>query len=118
MRYLSTRSGHPEADFTDALLSGLAPDGGLYMPETWPALSPEAQSGEYAVTAREVMRAFAGDALPADAIDRAVSRLVAGFDAIEVTPVVRLSERLSLLELHHGPTAAFKDLAMQAAPFA
>jgi threonine synthase len=115
MRYLSTRSGHPEADFTDALLSGLAPDGGLYMPETWPALSPEAQSGEYAVTAREVMRAFAGDALPADAIDRAVSRLVAGFDAIEVTPVVRLSERLSLLELHHGPTAAFKDLAMQLA---
>ncbi len=115
MRYLSTRSGHPEADFTDALLNGLAPDGGLYMPETWPALSPEALGGEYAVTAREVMRAFAGDALPADAIDRAVSRLVAGFDAIEVTPLVRLSDRLGLLELHHGPTAAFKDLAMQLA---
>jgi threonine synthase len=115
MRYLSTRSGHPEADFTDALLNGLAPDGGLYMPETWPALSAEALGGEYAVTAREVMTAFAGDALPAEAVERAVARLVAGFDAIEVTPLVRLSDRLSLLELHHGPTAAFKDLAMQLA---
>ena len=115
MRYLSTRDGRPEADFTDALLNGLAPDGGLYVPETWPALSAEALSGDYGRVAREVMGAFAGDALSAAAIDRAVSRLLSGFDTPEVTPLLRLSDRLFLLELHHGPTAAFKDLAMQVA---
>lgn len=115
MRYLSTRSGVADADFLDALLNGLAPDGGLYMPETWPALTPQVQAAPYGPVAEAVMGAFAGAALPDGAVGHAVSRLVAGFDAPDVTPLVQLSDRLFLLELHHGPTAAFKDLAMQVA---
>ncbi len=116
-RYISTRGGAPEVDFAEALLRGIAPDGGLYMPSAWPVLPADAgRAGQgYADIARAAMTPFIGDALPAGALDRALQRLVAGFDHPAITPLVRLEEDLWLLELFHGPTAAFKDLAMQLA---
>ncbi len=116
-RYVSTRGNAPEADFAEALLRGMAPDGGLYMPAAWPtlAIGAAAPGQSYADIARAAMTPFIDDALPAGALDRALRRLVAGFDHPEVTPLVRLEDDLWLLELFHGPTAAFKDLAMQLA---
>ena len=116
MRYLSTRGLAPEAPFTDVLLDGLAPDGGLYMPEAWPQLSQADLAGAstrpYAATAQQVLGLFAGDSLPAEVIAAAAARMNA-FDHPDVTPLVELEPGLYLLELFHGPTAAFKDLAMQ-----
>lgn len=114
-RYLSTRGEVAETSFADALLRGIAPDGGLYMPGAWPRLSADATmpGRSYAEIAREAMSPFIGDALPAGALDRALERLVKGFDHPLVTPLVELEPGLFVLELFHGPTAAFKDLAMQ-----
>ena len=117
MKYISTRGQAPTVDFAQAMLSGLAPDGGLYLPETWPAADPElARSGvPYASVARSVLTTFAGTSLPAGTLDAAVARLVDRFRHQAVTPLVQLDAGLWLLELFHGPTAAFKDLAMQLA---
>ncbi|MNU86858.1 Threonine synthase [compost metagenome] len=114
-RYLSTRGDAAPTNFADALLRGIAPDGGLYMPQAWPALPVDAArpGRTYAEMAREAMSPFIGDALPAGALDRALDRLTAGFDHPAVTPLVELEPGLFVLELFHGPTAAFKDLAMQ-----
>lgn len=117
MKYTSTRGQAPTVDFAQAMLSGLAPDGGLYVPETWPAADAAmARPGvPYATVARSVLTTFAADALPAGAVEAAVSRLVERFRHEAVTPLVQLDANLWLLELFHGPTAAFKDLAMQLA---
>jgi threonine synthase len=114
-RYISTRGQAPKTGFADALLRGIAPDGGLYMPAAWPALSPDAWSKgrDYRAIALEAVAPFIGDALPAGALDRALDRLTTGFDHPAVTPLVELEDGLFVLELFHGPTAAFKDLAMQ-----
>ncbi len=116
MRYLSTRGQSPEAAFADVLLDGLAPDGGLYLPTEWPALTPAEIAGAgtqpYAETAERVLSLYAGDSLPAAAVKAAAQRMTA-FDHPDVTPLVELERGLYLLELFHGPTAAFKDLAMQ-----
>ena len=114
-RYLSTRGDAAPTNFADALLRGIAPDGGLYMPQAWPALPVDAArpGRTYAEMAREAMSPFIGDALPAGALDRALERLTKGFDHPAVTPLVELEPGLFVLELFHGPTAAFKDLAMQ-----
>jgi threonine synthase len=114
-RYVSTRGQAPETDFANALLRGIAPDGGLYMPTGWPALSADAwsQGCDYKAIALAAIAPFIGDALPAGALDRALDRLTAGFDHAAVTPLVELEPGLFVLELFHGPTAAFKDLAMQ-----
>ena len=116
-RYISTRGDAPVADFAEALLRGMAPDGGLYMPTAWPKLSPDAWAPgrSYSDMARQTMSPFIGDALPAGALDRALQRLTAGFAPVAVTPLRRLEDDLYMLELFHGPTAAFKDLAMQLA---
>ncbi|MES2860768.1 MAG: threonine synthase [Pseudomonadota bacterium] len=116
-RYVSTRGDTTWTDFAEALLRGMAPDGGLYMPCAWPKLGAEvwATGQAYADMARAAMSPFIGDALPAGALDRALDRLTAGFAPPEVTPLVRLEDGLYMLELFHGPTAAFKDLAMQLA---
>ena len=115
--YISTRGAAPVTDFAEALLRGMAPDGGLYMPVAWPRLDPAsyAPGRSYADMARDAMAPFLGSALPEGALDRALDRLIAGFVPPEVTPLRRLEGGLYLLELFHGPTAAFKDLAMQLA---
>ncbi len=114
-RYISTRGDAAPTRFSDALLRGIAPDGGLYMPQAWPSLPADAtRPGRgYAEIAKAAMAPFIGDALPAGALDHALERLTKGFDHPLVTPLVELEPGLFVLELFHGPTAAFKDLAMQ-----
>ena len=114
-RYLSTRGDAAPTSFADALLRGIAPDGGLYMPQAWPTLPVDAArpGRTYAEMAKEAISPFIDDALPAGALDRALDRLARGFDHPAVTPLIELEPGLFVLELFHGPTAAFKDLAMQ-----
>lgn len=119
MKYISTRGGARPASFTDALLAGLAPDGGLYVPETWPELMNgqdeiESFAGDsYAEVAAFVLQAFAGDSLTSAEALALTEAAYAGFDTPLVTPRVQLDDGLWLLELFHGPTLAFKDVAMQ-----
>lgn len=108
MRYVSTRGG-PAIGFEEALLRGLAPDGGLYAPEAWPRLSPADPARPYAQRLAETLAAFG--AVEAEA---AAARATARFAHPEIAPLRQLGPDLWLLELFHGPTAAFKDLAMQA----
>jgi len=117
MRYISTRGSAPALDFEAATLAGLAVDGGLYVPESWPTLTAaeiEALAGlSYAETATRILAPFVGDALP-EADLRALCEAAYGrFSHAAVTPLVQLDERNFLLELFHGPTLAFKDVALQ-----
>ena len=117
MQYISTRGDAPPIGFIDAVLAGLAPDGGLYMPETWPALTSAeiaAFAGKpYAVVAADIVGRFAGDAFSAEDILEITSEAYAGFAHPAVAPLRQLDSGLWLLELFHGPTLAFKDVAMQ-----
>lgn len=114
-RYVSTRGAAPSADFAEALLRGIAPDGGLYMPEAWPRLPAQAAhpGRPYAAMAQDAITPFVEGALPAGTLERALDSLVAVFDHPLTTPLVELEDGLFVLELFHGPTGAFKDLAMQ-----
>ena len=112
MRYVSTRGAAPILDFSDALLAGLANDGGLYVPESWPALAAGGR-GDYVETAVEVMFPFVAGSITEDDFAAMVADTYTVFDAPEVTPLVELSDGVHLLELFHGPTLAFKDVALQ-----
>jgi threonine synthase len=111
MRYLSTRGQAPECGFADALLSGLAPDGGLYMPVTWPQI--DASADTYEDVAFQILKAFAGDDFSDDALKADIAAAYASFDDARIAPLVEIKPGLFLLELFHGPTLAFKDIAMQ-----
>jgi threonine synthase len=115
--YVSTRGEAPEATFAEAILRGIAPDGGLYLPKAWPQASQAeiAAMAElpYADVARPTLGAFAGASLPGRAIDEAARKVETSFAHPQVTPLVELEPGLFMLELFWGPTAAFKDLAMQ-----
>jgi threonine synthase len=117
MRYISTRGGAPSVDFTETLLAGLAPDGGLYVPESWPTLSRDEITAfarkPYAEVAAAVLGAFAGDAMTAEVIAADCDAAYATFTHPSVTPLRQLEPGRWLLELFHGPTLAFKDVAMQ-----
>ena len=117
MRYISTRGGAPSVDFTEALLAGLAPDGGLYVPETWPTLTRDEiaafAGAPYAEVAAAVLGKFAGEAMTPDAIAEDCKAAYATFTHPAVTPLRQLEPGRWLLELFHGPTLAFKDVAMQ-----
>jgi threonine synthase len=117
MRYISTRGGAPAVDFTDALLAGLAPDGGLYVPEAWPSFTKEEIAAfayrPYAEVAAAVLGKFAGEAMTAEAIAEDCAAAYAAFTHPAVTPLRQLEPGRWLLELFHGPTLAFKDVAMQ-----
>ncbi len=117
MRYHSTRGEAPALGFDDVLLTGLAPDGGLYLPDRWPALDRDTLAGfagrPYAEVAAEVMRPFmAGSAASAE-IDRLCRQAYGRFARAGTCPLVQIDEATWLLELFHGPTLAFKDVAMQ-----
>jgi threonine synthase len=115
MRYVSTRGGSPPLGFSDAVAAGLAPDGGLFVPESLPDFSGElgAMKGlAYADLAARFLGRFATD-IPAPELAQLVGRSYAGFDRPEVTPLSRLADNLRVLELFHGPTLAFKDVALQ-----
>ncbi|HML11639.1 MAG TPA: threonine synthase [Stellaceae bacterium] len=117
MRYLSTRDAGPRPathSFEDVLLAGLAKDGGLYVPEALPALDFAPLAGlPYADLAARIVGLFAGDNFAEGELRRLAENAYAGFRHAAVTPLVQLDERLWLLELFHGPTFAFKDLALQ-----
>ncbi|WP_287979309.1 threonine synthase [Sphingomonas sp.] len=117
MRYVSTRGSAPALDFREVTLAGLASDGGLYVPEAWPTLSPEAIAGlrglSYVDTAVAVMAPFVAGSL-SEADLRALCTAAYGrFAHAAVTPLVQLDHDQWLLELFHGPTLAFKDVALQ-----
>ncbi|MBV9734572.1 MAG: threonine synthase [Acidisphaera sp.] len=117
MRYISTRGQAPARDFTGVLLAGLAEDGGLFVPQFWPELAPaewRALRGlAYPDLAARLMRTFVGDALPPATLQSLCEQAYAGFDHAAVVPLVQLENGLWAQELFHGPTLAFKDVAMQ-----
>ncbi|RDD63544.1 threonine synthase [Ferruginivarius sediminum] len=117
MRYVSTRGQAPRLSFDDVLLAGLARDGGLYLPEEWPTLSPEELAGfagrPYAEVAAAVMRPFLAESCAAEALDDLTARAYSSFARTGTCPLVQLDEGRWLLELFHGPTLAFKDVALQ-----
>jgi threonine synthase len=115
VRYLSTRGLPAALDFEGVVLEGLAPDGGLYLPERWPALPPlDALRGlPYAEVAARVLTPFVGDAVAPEALLAMCRASYAGFAHPEVVPLRQLGDDLWLAELFHGPTLAFKDLALQ-----
>jgi len=116
MRYISTRGQSPALGFSDAVATGLAPDGGLYLPEKLPQLSRDelarfAALG-YAELCFEFLTRFATD-IPAETLRGLVARSYTPFSHADIAPVVKLDERTYVLELFHGPTLAFKDFALQ-----
>jgi threonine synthase len=117
VRYISTRGEAPELSFEDALLAGLARDGGLYVPKTWPRLEPATIAGfagrPFAETAVAVLEPFAGDTIPRAELTAMARDAYARFGHPAVTPLVQIDRSLWVLELFHGPTLAFKDIAMQ-----
>ena len=114
MKYVSTRGQAPVLDFEGAMLSGLARDGGLYVPENFPAIDIMSLCGKpFADVAFAVAKAFAGDAIPAAELRPMVDAAYATFAHSAVTPLKQLAANQFLVELFHGPTIAFKDVAMQ-----
>jgi threonine synthase len=117
VQYISTRGSAPKLGFEDALLAGLARDGGLYVPEIWPTLSHDtiasfAGQPFYAV-ATTVLTALSGGAIPTPALATMARDAYASFGHPAVTPLVQIGPNRFVLELFHGPTLAFKDVAMQ-----
>ena len=117
MRYISTRGSAPVLSFEDALLTGLARDGGLYVPETIPRFSDkdlaDMATMSYEDVAFKVMRPFIGDTFTDAEFTALIDKAYSGFNHTVRAPLVQLDQGHFLLELFHGPTLAFKDFAMQ-----
>jgi threonine synthase len=117
MLYVSTRGESPAISFADALLAGLARDGGLYVPERWPELERGVISGfngkPYVDVAFEVIRPFVAGSITDADLARMIAEAYAEFGHPDVAPLIELRPGEYLLELFHGPTLAFKDIAMQ-----
>jgi threonine synthase len=117
VRYVSTRGEAPPLDFVEVTLAGLARDGGLYVPESWPRLSADAIGGfagrPYAEVAVEVIRPFVGEAISLPELSRMAREAYGSFRHPAVVPITQLGVSTFMLELFHGPTLAFKDVAMQ-----
>ncbi|HEY9379703.1 MAG TPA: threonine synthase, partial [Burkholderiales bacterium] len=118
MKYISTRGGMPPAGFTDILLEGLAPDGGLAMPESYPQIDKATLAQwrklGYRELAFEILSRYIDDIPPADLkaiVDKTYTAEVFGTD--DITPLHKLEDGLYILQLSNGPTLAFKDIAMQ-----
>ena len=117
VRYISTRGEAPPLGFVDVTLAGLARDGGLYVPQAWPRLDRETIASfagkPYAEVALEVIRPFAGGEISEFDLARMAREAYGVFRHPVVTPLSQTAANTFVLELHHGPTLAFKDLAMQ-----
>ncbi|MEL7154085.1 MAG: threonine synthase, partial [Pseudomonadota bacterium] len=117
MRYISTRGQAPELTFEETMLTGLARDGGLYVPHAVPVLPAEQIAGfagkSYEAVAFEVMRPFIGDCFNDDEFRAIIERAYSGFQHSARCPMVQIGANEWVLELHHGPTLAFKDVALQ-----
>ncbi len=117
MKYVSTRGGAGSLSFEEVLLAGLASDGGLYVPARWPRLTKDemrALAGRsYAEVALTLMQPFVGADVSGRALARLIDEAYATFAHPAVAPLVQMGPNAWLLELFHGPTLAFKDVAMQ-----
>jgi threonine synthase len=113
VRYVSTRGEAGELGFTEALLAGLASDGGLYVPAQWPSVPTREDGMGYAQRAAQIMQTFIGDEIPADTLTAMCVDAYATFDHPAVVPLVQLGDEHFVEELFHGPTLAFKDVALQ-----
>ena len=117
MLHISTRGEAPALPFTDALMTGLASDGGLYWPERFPTLTATDIAGfagrPYPDVAEDILRRLSGDEFEPQALRRMIVDAYAGFRHPATCPLVQLGDNLFVLELFHGPTLAFKDVAMQ-----
>ncbi|MBJ7577559.1 threonine synthase [Devosia sp. MC532] len=117
MQFVSTRGQAPALGFSDAVLAGLASDGGLYVPQTWPQFTHAEIASfagkPYAEVAYAVISRFTSDEIPAETLKRIIDEAYATFRHPSVAPLVELEPGHFVLELFHGPTLAFKDVAMQ-----
>ncbi|MFW2831324.1 threonine synthase [Sphingomonas sp. ID0503] len=117
MRYISTRGQAPALNFEAVTLAGLASDGGLYVPESWPQIGADEIAAmatqPYVDVAVTVMRPFVAGALDDEALRDLCAKAYGSFASDAVTPLVQLDPQHWLLELFHGPTLAFKDVALQ-----
>jgi threonine synthase len=117
VRYISTRGAAPALGFADALLAGLARDGGLYLPLSLPRWRPDAiralRGLPYAEAAARIMTSFVGEDFGPAEIEALTAAAYAGFRHAATAPIAQIDDNLFELELFHGPTLAFKDFAMQ-----
>ncbi len=117
LRYISTRGGAPALSFDEVLLAGLAPDDGLYVPDAVPAIDAATWSAwrtlPYAKLAAAVMKPFVGGAISDADLAAIAAESYRGFDHAAVAPLKQFDTDLWVMELFHGPTLAFKDMAMQ-----
>ncbi len=117
MNYIGTRGVAPELTFNKALLAGLAADGGLYVPQTWPTFTKTEiasfRGKQYTHVAFEVIRRFVANEIPDTALQTMIDEAYGTFHHPAVTPLIQIGANEWLLELFHGPTMAFKDVAMQ-----
>lgn len=117
VRYISTRGQAPALNFEEVVLTGMASDGGLYVPESFPSFSKEEIAGlaglPYDEVAFRVMKPFVGDSIDDETFRTIVRESYAAFNHDAVTPLKQLGSHHFLLELFHGPTLAFKDIALQ-----
>lgn len=112
LRYISTRGQAPELGFADVLLAGLATDGGLYVPTEWPSL-PSLPTGDYASLAAAVMRPYVAGDIDQAAFEAMCRDAYATFRHPATVPLVQIGPNEWIMELFHGPTLAFKDVALQ-----
>ena len=117
MRYVSTRGQAPSLGFADTVLAGLASDGGLYVPDSYPELSHgelrALRGRSYAAVATRVIEPFVGDEIAHADLARMIEEAYATFAHPAVAPLVQMGPNAWMMELHHGRTLAFKDVAMQ-----
>ena len=119
MRYVSTRGKSPEASFKEVLLRGLAPDGGLYLPTKWPQFKVNelrkvlGDDFSYQALASEIIYPFTKDSIDKDELSELIHRAYGPFSAEDIVPMKCLNSKLWIAELFHGPTLAFKDIALQ-----
>ena len=117
MRYISTRGQTAPQSFADILLAGLAPHGGLFLPESWPQIPAHEIAGfagkRYADVAFAILKRFTGDSFTDMELREDIEAAYSDFDAPDIAPLVKIGPEHYLLELFHGPTLAFKDIAMQ-----
>jgi len=117
MKYISTRGQAPALNFEQVLLTGLASDGGLYVPESLPTFSPDDIAAmaamDYPELAQKIITPFVDDCIPADDLRAIVQETYAEFRHNAVAPLVQVAANQWILELFHGPTLAFKDFALQ-----
>jgi len=117
LKYVSTRGGSVPQSFEQVLLTGLAPDGGLYVPAELPHFSAQEIASwkelSYPELALKIIAPFIGDEIPSDDLRKIIHESYEEFDHPEVAPLTELAENDYMLELYHGPTLAFKDFALQ-----